>query len=456
MAAACSLLIYFIEPCNAQAKRPNIVVIVADDMGYADIGIHGSKDIPTPNIDSLARNGVRFTDAYVSGPYCSPTRAGLMTGKYPQRFGHEFNILNHRAEHAEVGLPVSEKTIADHLRGAGYRTALFGKWHLGTAARFHPMERGFDEFFGFLEGAHAYTTPEPQKTYPLYDGRKPVVEPAYLTDVIAERSVEFINRNRDKPFFLYQAFNAVHTPMQAPEKYLARVSHIKGEPRRTYAAMLIAMDDGIGRTLAALKAAGVEDNTLIFFFSDNGGPTIFGGINGSSNGPLKGSKRQTWEGGIRVPFIASWKGHIPAGTTYSRPIIQLDVMPTALAAVGVKVPKQAKLDGVDLLPFLRGKKVSDRGPHKTLFWRLGGIMAIRKGDWKLVRMTDNGFQEPPAPISDLAAFQLYDLSTDIGEANDLARKHPEKVKELAADWHRWTTSLATPGWYLPPPLRQEQ
>jgi len=437
----------FGNPCEAQVKRPNIIVIVADDMGYADIGVQGGKDIPTPNIDSLARNGVRFTDGYVTGPYCSPTRAGLMTGRYPQRFGHEFNILGHRAEHSDVGLPLTEKTIADRLKTAGYNTAMFGKWHLGAAERYHPMERGFEEFFGFLEGAHSYMSPNVQEFNPLYDGKKPVAEPAYLTDVLAGRAVEFIGRKRTQPFFLYLAFNAVHTPMEATEQYLKRFAHIQDERRRTYAAMLAAMDDGIGKTLGALRAANLEENTLIFFFSDNGGPTIYGGLNGSSNAPLKGSKRQTWEGGIRVPFIVQWKGRIAGGKIYSRPIIQLDVMPTALAAAGIKPQRQSNLDGVNILPFLTGRSAGS--PHDILYWRLGGIMAVRKGDWKLVKMTETGFQEEPAPLGDLSKLKLYNLREDIGEMNDLAAMHPKRVRELALEWQRWTARLAKPKWLWP-------
>jgi arylsulfatase A-like enzyme len=425
----------------AQTRRPNVVFIVADDMGYCDIGPYGSKDIPTPNLDKLARDGVRFTDAYVTGPYCSPTRAGLLTGKYPQRFGHEFNI-GAAAEHAEVGLPVGETTMADRFRAAGYHTAVFGKWHLGSAPRYHPLERGFDEFFGFLHGQHSYMSPTPNPNNPLYDGRKTVTEPAYLTDVLADRAVDFINRNRTQPFFLYLAFNAVHIPLQATDKYLSRFANIKDERRRTYAAMLSAMDDGIGRTLAALD----HDNTIIIFFSDNGGPTTVGGVNGSSNSPLKGSKRTTWEGGIRVPFIIKWKGHVAAGTTYSQPMIQLDLLPTTLAVAGIKYDTR-NFDGVNILPFLSGKR-SGR-PHETLYWRLGFLMAIRKGDWKLVRMTDEGFHQDPTPLTDLAALELYNLRDDIQEANNLASKQPMKVKELADDWNRWANGLSKPLWDAP-------
>ena len=427
---------------SAQTRPPNIVVIVGDDMGYADIGIHGSKDIPTPNIDALAASGIRFTNGYVSGPYCSPTRAGLMTGRYPQRFGHEFNPGDVQRE---AGLPLDQVTMADRLKAAGYRTALFGKWHLGSSEKHHPMSRGFDEFFGFLGGAHNYLEPMTDGPNPVLDGRTKVTEMPYLTDAIADRAVSFIKRQGQTPFFLYVAFNAVHTPMHATDKYLARFANISDPQRRTYAAMMSAMDDGIGRTVAALRAAGLEENTLIFFFSDNGGPTMeTTTVNGSSNAPLRGSKRQTWEGGVRVAFIISWKGRLPAGITDTRPIIQLDVLPTALAAAGVASP-QAKLDGVDLLPYLTGKV---RGvPHEVLYWRFGGMMAIRKGDWKLVRAIDGPLRDTdPAVLSDLSAAELYNLANDIGETKNLAAAQPEKVKELADLWQRWNKELVRPLW----------
>lgn len=431
------------------ARPPNIVVIVTDDMGYSDVGVYGSRDIPTPNIDALAAGGIRFTDAYVTGPYCSPTRAGLLTGRYPQRFGHEFNI-GMAAPHRDAGLPLGEVTLADRLRAAGYRTAAFGKWHLGSAPRFHPLKRGFDEFFGFLAGAHAYVTPGPAAN-PVFDGERPVTEMGYLTDVLADRAVEFIGREKSRPFFLYLAFNAVHLPLQAPEKYLARFPQIADERRRTYAAMLSAMDDAIGRTIEALRNAGLEENTLVIFLNDNGGPTT-GSVNASSNAPLRGSKRETWEGGIRVPFIVRWKGHLAEGKTDARPIIQLDVMPTALAAAGVAKRGGAELDGVNLLPYLTGKS---RGvPHEALYWRLGGNMAIRKGDWKLVKMSDSGFRQYPTVPADLAGAGLYNLKDDIGERNDVSPQHPREARELAVAWERWNRTLASPAW--PPPARGER
>lgn len=426
---------------SAQTRPPNIVLLVADDMGYGDIGVHGSTDIPTPNIDALARGGVRFTDGYVTGPYCSPTRAGLLTGRYQQRFGHEFNL----GVGGQFGLPLSESTLADRLRAAGYRTALFGKWHLGAGEKFHPMSRGFDEFFGFLGGQHSYLDVAAEGPRPILDGRKPATGVTYLTDALADRAVEFIRRQKARPFLLYLAFNAVHTPMHATDQYLARFTQIKDPQRRTYAAMLSAMDDGIGRTISAIRDEQLEDDTIIVFLNDNGGPTMAGTtINGSSNRPLRGSKRQTWEGGVRVPFIIRWKGHVPEGKTDARPVIQLDVLPTALAAAGIPLGSQSNVDGVNLLPFITGK---NQGlPHEALYWRLGGMMAIRKGDWKLVKTQEGPLPPDPSVLSDLSAAELYNLAADIGETKNLAAANPAKAEELADQWQRWNRELAKPLW----------
>ena len=431
---------------RAQRRPPNIVIIVADDMGYGDVGAYGGTEIPTPNIDALARGGMRFTDAYVSGPVCSPTRAGLMTGRYQQRFGHEYNV-GLSSIGTDLGLSLEERTIADYLKGAGYRTALFGKWHLGFGPQFHPMERGFDEFFGFLAGSHSYMSAQAAGPNPVYDGRTRASEIQYLTDELANRAVEFIHRTRAQPFLLYLAFNAVHVPLQVTEKYVTRFAGISDPQRRTYAAMLSAMDDGIGRTLAALTEEQLDERTLIFFFSDNGGPTTAGGINGSRNTPLRGSKGETLEGGIRVPFVIRWKGRLAEGKTDARPIMQIDVMPTALAAAGVKPSPDRRLDGVNLIPFLTGERAGP--PHDALYWRSGWSMAIRKADWKLVKVSARGTQTDSAVVSDLTGAALYNLREDIGEATDLAGKYPDKVRELGADWTEWTKELAMPRW--PPP-----
>ncbi|MCI0456177.1 MAG: sulfatase [Gemmataceae bacterium] len=426
-------------------RKPNIVILLADDMGYADVGFQGCRDIPTPHIDALANNGVRCTNGYVSGVYCSPTRAGLLIGRYQQRFGHEFNPGN-KGDAEILGLPLTETTLADRLKAAGYTTGLVGKWHLGNAPKFHPQKRGFDEFFGFLAGAHSYF---PGQGAPIYRGTTAVKEPEYLTDAFAREAVAFIDRHKAKPFFLYLAFNAVHTPMHATDDRLKQFSAIPDQARRTYAAMLAAMDEAVGKVLERLRSAGLEENTLVFFFSDNGGPTMPGTtINASRNTPLRGSKRTTLEGGIRVPFVVQWKGKLPAGKVYDQMVIQLDVLPTALAAAGVESRPEGPQDGVNLLPYLTGQNTQP--PHATLYWRMGQQLAIRQGDWKLVQYdpTADGTTGGPSrgAASGVTPRRLYHLAQDIGEANDLAAKHPEKVKELEAAWQNWNAQLARPLW----------
>ena len=443
----CVLLLTFfwigLDAPRAQPRRPNILLIVADDLGYADLGVHGSRDIRTPNIDRLAAGGIRFTDAYVTGPYCSPTRAALLTGRYQQRFGHEFN--GGGGSGTPAGLPLSERTLADRLKAAGYETALFGKWHLGAGPGQHPMDRGFDRFFGFLGGAHSYLEVGAATANPILDGRSPAAGVTYLTDMLTDRAVSFLDRERAQPFFLYLAYNAVHTPMHATEPYLARFAHIADEERRTYAAMLAAMDDGIGRVMAMLQKRQLEEDTLVFFFSDNGGPTMPGTtINGASNVPLRGSKRQTYEGGIRVPFVVHWKGRLGGNRIDRRPVIQLDVFPTVLAAAGIAVDPNWKLDGVNLLPFLTTDAAAR--PHDVLYWRLGGTMAIRKGDWKLVKTAEGALPPNLSRLNDLSDAELFDLAADIGETKNLAASRPDVAKDLASTWQRWNRELAAPLW----------
>jgi arylsulfatase A-like enzyme len=443
----------------AADSRPNILVIVGDDMGYADIGVHGCKDIPTPHLDGLAASGTRCNNGYVSAPYCSPSRAGLLTGRYQTRFGHEFNPGGEEAANAKqaagkkkgkkaqqqaggelathVGLPLSETTLADRLKAAGYKTGWVGKWHLGYELPFVPMNRGFEDTFGFLGGSHGYFSDKP----PLRRDNKPIEEKEYLTDAFGREAVAFIERHADEPFFLYLAFNAVHTPMNATDDRLAKFASIKYEKRRTYAAMMSAMDDSVGRVLKTLHEKKLEDNTLVFFFSDNGGPTMKGTtINASSNYPLRGSKRTTLEGGIRVPFMARWPGHVPAGKVYDKPVIQLDIVPTALAAAHVDAPPEAKLDGFDLLPYFTGKKTE--GPHPTLCWRFGDQMAIRQGDWKLVRY-DPVVDGMKGTATDA---RLYNLASDVGEEKDLIKAEPQKAKELQAAWDDWNQLNVPPRW----------
>ncbi len=425
----------------AAEKKPNIVVLITDDMGYADLGVNGNKDFPTPNIDALAASGVRFSEGYVSGLYCSPTRAGFLTGRYQQRFGHEWNPSG------KGGLPKSETTIADRLKTAGYSTGLVGKWHLGGTPDLHPQKRGFDEFFGFLGGAHTYFA---ETTENVYRGNEIVHEKQYLTDAFAREAVAFVDRHKadSSPFFLEVTFNAVHTPMDATDDRLARFASIADPTRRKYAAMLTALDEAVGAIVGKVRESGLENDTLIVYFNDNGGPTMPGTtVNGSSNAPFRGSKRTSLEGGIHVPFFLSWKGKLPAGTVYGKPVIQLDMLPTALAAAGVESKPEWKLDGVNLLPYLTGANAA--APHDVLFWRMGEQAAVRKGDWKLVRYDstlDNPGTRSRAANVVVTPFRLYNLADDPGEARDLSTQNPEKVKELLAAWESWDAQLAKPLW----------
>jgi len=414
-------------------SRPNILLIVGDDMGYADVGFHGCKDIPTPHLDALAASGVRFTSGYVSGPYCSPTRAGLLTGRYQQRFGHEFN------PGASQGLPVEEKTLADRLKAAGYATGLVGKWHLGAQPEMHPQKRGFDEFFGFLGGAHDYF-----QSAGVLRGMEPIQDLDYTTDAFGREAAGFIERHGSGPWFLYLAFNAVHTPMQASDDRLARFSGVADRQRRTYNAMMFAMDEAVGRVRQKVADAGLERNTLVAFISDNGGPTMPGTtVNASRNDPLRGSKRTTLEGGIRVPFVLSWPGHVKQGT-FHLPVIQLDLHATALAAAGVEVKPEWRLDGLDLLPYLSGEKTG--APHEALYWRFGAQMAVRVGDYKLLRYDSNADTRTGAGNQPVTGPRLYNLADDVGETKDLAAAMPERVKELQSKWDAWNATLVQPLW----------
>ncbi len=417
---------------QVDSRPPNVLLIVGDDMGYADVGFHGCTDIPTPHLDSLARSGVICSQGYVSGPYCSPTRAGLLTGRYQQRFGHEFNPSG-----PELGLPITQSTIADRLQGAGYVTGLVGKWHLGAGKQMHPQQRGFSEFFGFLGGSHSYFEPAG-----FLRGTEPIDEMDYATDAFANEATAFVDRHQAKPWFLYLAFNAVHTPMDATDERLAKFSHITDKKRRTYNAMMLAMDDAVGAVITKLAETNQDQDTLVMFISDNGGPTMPGvTVNGSVNAPLRGSKRTTLEGGIRVPFVLSWPGRLKPAR-FEKPVIQLDLAATAIAAAGLQ--NDPNMDGVNLLPFL--DESQSQPPHEALYWRLGKQMAVRSGDYKLVRYDSNADTLTGKNNQPVSVAKLYNLADDIGETKDLAMAMPEKVAELQAKWDAWDVDNVAPLW----------
>jgi arylsulfatase A-like enzyme len=420
----------------ADARKPNVVILFADDLGYGELGCQGNKEIPTPNIDSIAKAGVRFTQGYVAATYCSPSRAGLLTGKYPTRFGHEFN--EGAGLKGKFGLPLTEKTMADRFKALGYATACIGKWHLGVGPDYRPTKRGFDEFYGTLANTPFYH-PNLVDSRLDPDPKKVEDKEFYTTDAYAARAVDWLDKLKGKPFFLYLPFNAQHAPLQAPKKYLDRFPGIKDEKRQLFAAMMSAMDDAIGAVLTKIKEMGQEDNTIVWFLADNGGPTR---VTTSGNGPLRGFKATTLEGGPRVPFLVRWKGKIPAGKTYDHPIIQLDILPTSLAAAGEPVKKDEKLDGVDLLPYLAGKN-TDR-PHQTLYWRFSPQWAVRHGDYKLVRSSIDGMTP-----------RLFNLADDIGETKDLTESHPEKVKELTRLYKAWDEEQKAPLW-KPDPAKKKK
>ena len=411
----------------ASPSKPNVIVFLCDDVGYGEFGFQGNRQIPTPHIDSIAQQGMRFTNGYVAATYCSPSRAGLLTGRYPTRFGHEFNPGGVRES---VGLSLNEKTIAERLRELGYATACVGKWHLGRGEKFIATARGFDEFYGtsentpFFHPTNFIDTRVSKNVTPVTD------DSFYTTDAYAARAVDWLSRQEDKPFFLYLPFNAQHAPLQAPAKYLRRFPNLTGD-RKIFAAMMSAMDDAVGVVLEKVREMGQEENTLIFFLSDNGGPTK---STTSGNGPLRGFKSMTLEGGTRVPFCVQWKGTIPSGGTYDHPVLNLDILPTAVVAAGGKVDPAWKLDGVDLLPHLQGKVESP--PHEVVFWRFGDQWAVRKGEWKLCANKLDGVQN----------VKLFNLKDDIGETNDLSAKEPEKRKELQSLWDKWNGEQAEPAW----------
>ena len=427
-----------ISTVTGRGKRPpNVVLILADDLGYADTRLYGSKAIPTPHIDALGAGGVKFTDAYVTASSCSPSRAGLITGRYQQRYGFEFNTSGGAITHRlHRGLDPAAITLADVMQSAGYATAAIGKWHLGTQPQFHPLVRGFDEFYGFLAGAHSFFPAngiEPIHST-IMRGNDPLIEPEYLTDAIAREAAKFINSHAAEPFFVYVPFNAVHTPIEATKHYQDRFPGIENETRRDYYAMTSALDDAVGTIIDAIEQNRLRDNTLVIFLNDNGGP-IYTGV--QSNGPLKLGKLFLFEGGIRVPMVMKWPGVLPEKQVFGGTTSSMDVFPTVCAAAGILLPPTVQFDGVDLSPYLNGTSMGS--PHETLFWSNGPNQAVRHGNWKLVKSGDSKW--------------LYDLSVDIGETSNLKDSHRQQLDQLESLLKDWQEQMSAPAWPSKPERR---
>ncbi|MFN3151299.1 sulfatase-like hydrolase/transferase [Bremerella sp.] len=423
---AFSLLVSNVWGASKDPAKPNVVILFSDDAGYNEFSLHGAELFPTPRINSIATNGVRFTNGYVSGTVCSPSRAGLLTGRYQNRFGHEFNIPPVYSD--SNGLPLEETTIADVMKQAGYQTVALGKWHLGYAPKFHPMERGFTDFYGFLQGARSYfPLDKPTRLNQLLRNREPVRPERfeYMTDELAIAAADYIAKSEDRPLFMYVAFNAIHTPNHVLQSDLDSLGEDKRQAK--HRAMTIALDRAVGTVLDAINEQGIQDNTIVIFLNDNGGAT------GHDNTPLRGKKGSTWEGGIRVPFVMQWPNRIPKGKVVDEPVIALDIFPTATKAAGVSDSPGLPLDGTDLTPFLTEKAKTP--PHQVLYWKSGANWAVREGNLKLV-VANGGSGKP----------ELYDLSQDAEEKVDIAAQHPAQVEKMEAMYIEWKKDFPTPTW----------
>lgn len=413
----------------ARSARPNVLIILSDDQGYADAGFQGSSEVSTPHLDSLAQSGLRCANGYVTHPFCSPTRAALMTGRYQQRFGHEFNPVYDPQDERE-GLPLTERLLPQFMKDAGYTTGWIGKWHLGASNAHAPWNRGFAETFGFIGGGHSYLNWKPnehQYNLMLTRNGEPTEVSEHLTVAFGNEASSFIRHHTNKPWMLYLAFNAPHTPHQPTNERESKFAGVGNGKRRKCLAQVSLLDDAVGVALKALADTKQTQRTLVFFFTDNGGPIDSGAV----NTPLRGTKGQIYEGGIRVPFVVSFPSKIPAGATYEHPVSSLDVFATALGVAGQPMPTDKKYDSVNLVPYLSGEIKTP--PHERLYWRTGGGVesAIREGQWKLDRPHNK-------PV------ELYDLSTDIAESKNLADAKPEVVSRLTAALEAWNKELIPP------------
>ncbi|GLR70359.1 sulfatase family protein [Agaribacter marinus] len=427
--------ICIIPTTYAAENKTNIIVILADDLGYADLGFNGAKDIKTPVLDMLANTGVTFKNGYVTHPYCGPSRAGLLTGRYQARFGMENNV-SYSPYDIHMGLPLTEKTFAKRLQEVGYKTAIIGKWHLGGAPRFQPNKRGFDYFYGFLGGGHNYMPHEVtigggSYFLPLMRNEGVAEFDDYLTSALSKDAVKFIEDHQKQPFMLYMAYNAPHTPLQAPKETIAKYKDIKDENRRIYAAMIDEMDQGIGEIVDALKRTGQYQNTLIFFLSDNGGvypEDWMPNANWADNSPFRRGKVALLEGGIRVPFIAHWPAKIPKGFIFEGLVSSLDIAATAVEISGANA-SDGLLDGVNLVPYLTG--LESGTPHHALYWRLeeaDHIYAIRTPDAKYMRQ----------PLPGVGR-SFFDMKNDPEEQNNIVDTKLMAQSEMARLWNQWNS-----------------
>jgi len=436
-AAAASCLAPAVRPRCAHAessKQPNVIVIMADDLGYGDLGCYGNREIRTPHLDGLAARGMRWLDFHSNAPVCSPTRAALMTGRYQQRCGIE-GVVTAKG-HRDTGMPLPELTFGEVLRATGYATALFGKWHLGYEAAFGPIHQGFDVFRGYVSGNVDYHSHVDQQGFEdWWNGSRLSPEAGYTTDLISGHGVRFIEAHPDRPFCLYLAYEAPHYPYQGRKDKAIRASGraagsgVRGEASAAvYREMVEAMDEGVGSIVAALRRAGIEENTFLFFCSDNGAPAA------GCNAPLRGAKGSLWEGGHRVPAIACWPGRIPAGTVTQETAMTMDVFPTLAALAGAVLPARQTLDGVSLVPVLTEQ---GRLRERSLFWRYNEARAVRRGEWKLLLR-----QGKRGGDSNAASTRLYHLGNDVGETQNLAEREPETVAALQRELAAWEQAVS--------------